>query len=116
MNQTKRYLSFNIKNECTTVYYLFLKKQFRKGEINPLDICSDNFNQQLINQPKNKKKKHHSIDFNALVEKIEEKKVTDTANRERKCLSQVKQLQIDMTEVGRQSCEGRDWDHYSSFH
>jgi hypothetical protein len=61
-----------------------------------------------------KKRRHHSIDFNALVEKIELKKVTDTAPKERKCVSQMKHLQIDVGSVGRQSCDGREWDHFSA--
>lgn len=64
-SQTKRYLSYNIKNECTTAYYLFLKKQFKKGELNVADICSDSFNHKLTHHAK--RPKHHSIDFNALV-------------------------------------------------
>ena len=43
-SQAKRYLSFNVKNECTTAYYLYLKKQFKVGESNSADICSDSFN------------------------------------------------------------------------
>jgi 5'-AMP-activated protein kinase, catalytic alpha subunit len=43
-SQTKRYLAYNVKNECTTAYYLFLKKQFRTGLSNAADICSDTFN------------------------------------------------------------------------
>ena len=65
--KTRQYLQYNIKNECTTVYYLFLKKQFKKGQGNPADICSDIFNKNLANNDKPRKAKHHSIDFNALV-------------------------------------------------
>ena len=50
------------------------------------------------------KKRHHSIDFNALVEKIELKKVTDLDIQTRKCVSQNKHLLIDMNQVGRHSC------------
>ncbi len=58
-----------MKNECTTAYYLFLKKQFKLGQANPADICSDCFNEKLA-LPQSKKLRHKSIDFNSLVEKI----------------------------------------------
>lgn len=38
--QTRRFLEYNVKNECTTCYYLFLKKNFKSGNGSAADICS----------------------------------------------------------------------------
>jgi hypothetical protein len=66
--QTRRYLEYNIKNECTATYYLFLKKNFKMGLGSTADICSEHFNRQLVNKII-RKPRHKSIDFNALIER-----------------------------------------------
>ena len=43
--QTRRYLEYNIKNDCTATYYLFLKKNFKLGLPSIADICSESFNE-----------------------------------------------------------------------
>lgn len=91
------------------MYYLFLKKQFKLGLESRADICSGSFDQQLA-KPRAKKKRPHSIDFTALVQKIQLK--DDDANSvkkvNRKCVSQIKQLQIDVRSVSRSSAENHD--------
>ena len=105
--QTKRYLEYNIKNECTTTYYLFLKKNFKLGFASNADICSDNFNEELVHRIV-RKKRHKSIDFNALVERSEPTKIKEgTQFNDRKCRSQIKNIYIDTHSVGRGSFDNR---------
>ncbi len=47
--KTLQYVQNNVKNECTTTYYLLLKKYFKSGKGSEMDICSDNFKKETIN-------------------------------------------------------------------
>ena len=38
--RTRRYLEHNVKNDCTAVYYLLLKRNFKLGNGSSADICS----------------------------------------------------------------------------
>nr|VVW86719.1 unnamed protein product [Nymphaea colorata] len=110
--QTRRYLEYNIKNECTTTYYLFLKKNFKLGLASAADICSEDFNEELVHKAI-KKKRHKSIDFNALVERSEaNKQIADTNSsnakfQDRKCRSVMRNIMIDTHSVGRASFDSR---------
>lgn len=107
-----RYLEYNIKNECTTTYYLFLKKNFKLGLPSIADICSDNFNEQLVHRAI-RKKRHKSIDFNALVERADPNfppNCPPTSNdhfQDRKCRSVMRNICIDTHSVGRSSFDSR---------
>lgn len=105
--QTRRYLEYNVKNECTTTYYLFLKKNFKIGHPSDADICADNFNPHLI-YPLLRKRLHKSIDFNALVDRDPNPNPDRPRLNERKCLSQMKQMHIETASVGKS--EQQDWE------
>lgn len=40
ISRTRRYLEHNVKNDCTAVYYLLLKRNFKLGNGSSADICS----------------------------------------------------------------------------
>ena len=65
--KTKKYLLFNIKNEFSATYYLFMKKNFKYGAASHADICSNNFNSALLKK-KIRERKYRSVDFTAIVE------------------------------------------------
>lgn len=116
--QTRRFLEYNVKNECTTTYYLFLKKNFKQGSGSTADICSENYNQKLACKIV-RKKRHKSIDFTALVNKMDviNKIADNTKLNQRKCVSQSKNMHIDTNSVGKSSYEYKGHDSSSvKFH
>lgn len=38
--KTLKYIENNVKNHCTSTYYLLLKKYFKHGKASEMDICS----------------------------------------------------------------------------
>ena len=64
-----------------------MKQKFKAGQGSQADICSEGFNQQLA-QPFVRKRRHKSIDFNALVQRVD----PDYVKPKRAVVSQIKPI------------------------
>jgi serine/threonine protein kinase len=71
VDETRKYIENNRHNHSITIYYLLLKKQLRAGTESEYDICSGNFNPQLLTkkaEPPKEKEKSESTNTNDLEE------------------------------------------------